>query len=228
MIPPGWHLDIKRKKICHIYFRVNPDQKTIGVSAPLAIGSLALEKAIQTKMPWILQKIQKFRLKPPKIFPGSCKGDICYFKGDPLLLQVVEGAGPPGATLEPHGELVLHVRPASCASTRQKVLAAWYRSQLKAEITLLLEKWEPRIGVKVREFGIKDMKTRWGSCNPRAKRIWINLALIRMAPCFLEYVLVHELVHLLEKGHNQRFYGFMDEFIPDWQTRKKQMNQIMF
>lgn len=131
-----------------------------------------------------------------------------------------------GVSLDSPGELLLYVRPKSSCEKREKILSAWYRSQLKAEIALLLEKWEPCMGVKTREFGVKKMKTRWGSCNTRAKRIWINLSLIRLAPCFLEYVLVHELVHLLERNHNQRFHSFMDQFVPNWPILKKELNQF--
>ena len=226
-VPAGWHLDIKRKKIRHIYFRVYPQEKRIGISVPTAIGSHALDQAIQAKMPWILKQVCKPRSNQPKTVQGICTGDVCYFKGDPFVLRVKEGHGPAGADLSLPEELALHVRQASSAAFRRKILSEWYRSQLKAEIVLLLEKWQPKMGVKVLEFGIKEMKTRWGSCNTRAKRIWLNLALIRMTPCFLEYVLVHELVHLLERKHNQRFYAFMDEFIPDWPARKKEMNQFL-
>lgn len=226
-VPAGWHLEIQKKKIRHIYFRVYPLQKRIGISIPAALGSLALDQAIQARMPWILKQIQKPRSKPPKKVPGICHGDVCYFKGDPLVLKVVEGLGQAGADLSLPGELALHVRPASSVATQGKLLSEWYRNQLKAEIALLLEKWQPRVGVNVREFGVKKMKTRWGSCNTWAKRIWLNLALIQMAPCFLEYVLVHELVHLLERNHNQRFDAFMDDFIPDWPARKKELNRFL-
>ncbi|MCP4719143.1 MAG: M48 family metallopeptidase [Desulfobacteraceae bacterium] len=224
-VPDDWRLDIQRKKIRHIYFRVYPAQKKIGVSAPVIIDSHALEQAILAKSSWILKQIRT-SLKQPMVTHGICEGDICYFRGDQLVLRVVEGSGPQGAALDFQGGLVLHVRPKSSFEKKGRILAAWYRSQLKEQIALLLEKWQPLIGVKTREFGVKKMKTRWGSCNTHAKRIWINIALIHMAPCFLEYVLVHELVHLLERSHNQRFHSFMDHFVPDWPILKKKLNQF--
>jgi len=224
----GWSLDIKKKKIQHIYFRVRADKKIIQVSAPIMIDSHALDRAIQSKAPWILKQIQKPRpIQKYRVSHSLSSGDICYFKGKPYFLRVETTAGLPGVTLYSNKELILHIKPASPLLKRQNVLSEWYRGRLKAEITLLLKKWQPIIRVSAREFNVKKMKTRWGSCNIKARRIWINFALIYFSPCFLEYVLVHELVHLLEKRHNKRFYSFMDQFIPNWIEVKKELNQCI-
>ena len=107
-----------------------------------------------------------------------------------------------------------------------KIIIAFYRKELKRSIGIYVAKWQPLMGVIVNEFNVRIMKTRWGSCNTNAKRIWLNLALVKCADCFIEYVVVHEMVHLLERNHNTRFKGFMDKFIPDWKRLKKELNQF--
>ena len=116
--------------------------------------------------------------------------------------------------------LDLFVRPGTDAEQREAVLLRWYREQLKALIPPLLEKWQPILGVQVADWGIKKMKTKWGSCNPDARRIWLNLELAKKPVQCLEYIVVHELVHLLERHHNERFTALMDRHLPHWRSRR--------
>ena len=102
----------------------------------------------------------------------------------------------------------------------------WYRKQLKEQLPQLIEKWEKIIGVKSNDWGIKQMKTKWGACNIKAKRIWLNLELAKKPTICLEYILVHELVHLLEKNHNQRFISLMDKFMPKWRMHRDELNSL--
>ena len=104
----------------------------------------------------------------------------------------------------------------------------WYRNYLKRISTELIEKWENIMGVKSNELGIKKMRTRWGTCNTQAKRIWLNLELAKKPVNCLEFVIVHELVHLLERTHNKRFIGFMDKFMPNWRHHRDELNQLPF
>jgi predicted metal-dependent hydrolase len=120
--------------------------------------------------------------------------------------------------------LILYVRPNSTKERRQKLLNDWYRQQLRAAIPTFLEKWQKEIGVTIGEWGIKRMKTKWGSCNLQARRIWLNLELAKKSPRCLEYIIVHELVHVLERKHNNRFYGYLTKYLPDWKEIKKELN----
>lgn len=120
----------------------------------------------------------------------------------------------------------LYVKPGSDILDREKIITAWYRHELKQSIAGFIDKWQSVMGVTVNEYNVRKMKTRWGSCNINARRIWLNLALIQLAAPFLEYVVVHEMAHLLERKHNARFNGFMDKFIPDWRNLKKEMNRF--
>lgn len=122
----------------------------------------------------------------------------------------------------------LYVRENTPKYLRERVIMEWYRNRLKELIPPLISKWEPVMGVKVNEFGVKMMKTRWGTCNPSARRIWVNLELAKKSPICLEYIVVHEMVHLLERTHNERFTAYMDRFIPNWRAVKAELNEIIF
>lgn len=122
----------------------------------------------------------------------------------------------------------LYVRENTPKYLRERVIMEWYRNRLKELIPPLISKWEPVMGVKVNEFGVKMMKTRWGTCNPSARRIWVSLELAKKSPICLEYIVVHEMVHLLERTHNERFTAYMDRFIPNWRAVKAELNEIIF
>ncbi len=117
------------------------------------------------------------------------------------------------------------MRPGSDTSERERVLNTWYRRRLKEEITPLIAKWEKVIGVKVAQWGVKQMKTKWGTCNIEARRIWLNLELIKKPVHCLEYIIVHEMIHLLERHHNDRFIGYMNSFMPLWQYYREELNR---
>lgn len=123
-------------------------------------------------------------------------------------------------------KMILHMKNGTTATTRHRVLLAFYRTHLKKEIPSVIEQYEPRLGVKVEYFGVKQMKTRWGTCNPDARRIWINLELAKKPPACLEYIVVHEMVHLLERSHNQRFTELMDEHLPLWRKYREELNRL--
>ena len=118
----------------------------------------------------------------------------------------------------------LHVRPGASAAQRERVLQRWYRQQLKELIPPMIEKWEAIIGVKVAAWGVKKMKTKWGSCNSEARRIWLNLELAKKPLQCLEYIVVHEMVHLLQRHHNDRFTALMDELLPNWRLHRDELN----
>lgn len=223
--PEGWRLDLVYKKIRHIYFRVDPRCKTVRISLPRGIGRPGLKAAVAAKTGWLLRQMnapeQRFRASPEFLTT-----DTTWLRGRAFALAAAENPGPAGVVLreDPAG-IVVRTRPGTTGEKQREVLDRWYREQLRADVRGLLEVWEPRMGVRAADFGIRKMKTRWGSCNVRARRIWVNLALIRLDPTFLEYVVVHELAHLLESGHNRRFYGFMDCFLPGWKSLKAKLNQ---
>lgn len=139
------------------------------------------------------------------------------------MLNVIYQQASPRVTIKDRQYLNLYVKHGSILEQREQVLIAWYRQQLKAELPSLIAKWEEIIGVKTNDWGVKRMKTRWGTCNTQAKRIWLNLELIKKPHHCLEYVVVHELVHLLERNHGDRFKAYMTRFMPDWRTYQQEL-----
>jgi hypothetical protein len=150
-------------------------------------------------------------------------GESHYFLGQRYRLRVHEQAAPTRVAVRGITSLDLFVRPGTSAEQREVVLLRWHREQLKALIPPLLEKWQPALGVQVAAWGIKKMKTKWGSCNPTTRRVWFNLELAKKPIQCLEYIVVHELVHLLERHHNERFTALLDAHMPQWQQYREML-----
>ena len=223
----SFHVEIIYKRIKNIYFRIYPSQKNIVVSAPVHLDPETLNQAILSKKDWIIRQVNKqqtVRPSPPE--KTYITGEDFLFQGKLYPLKVVEQDRKRSACLLQDNHIHLILKPGSNLFDRQILIDGWCRKEIQKAVPLILEKWEPLIGVKIRQFGVRKMKTRWGSCNIAAARIWLNLSLIHLPPRFLEYVTVHEMVHLLERGHNARFKGFMDRFIPDWRNLKKELGRF--
>ncbi|MGH8614996.1 MAG: M48 family metallopeptidase [Gammaproteobacteria bacterium] len=222
----GLSVEVVRKDIKHLHLSVYPPHSCLRVSAPLVVSDEAVRLAVIGKLSWIKKQQARFDAQPRQPAREMVNGESHYFLGRRYRLRVVEHHGPARVG---HGMafLDLYVRPETTAEQRERILQQWYREQLKALIQPLLEKWQPVIGVQVADWGVKKMKTRWGSCNIVARRIWFNLELAKKpVPC-LEYIAVHELVHLLERHHNNRFRALMDQFMPQWRLRRDGLNQTL-
>lgn len=216
----GHLIEVERKRVKHVNFTVYPPEGRVRVSAPLRLSEEALEEAIRTKLPWIER--HKAKMLNEQVPPSMAfrSGEMVDFMGERLCLRVIEGSGRQHAARVDQ-DLLLHIRPGTTREARQRLLIAWYRAALKRHIPPLIARWEPVIGVRVADWGVKRMKTRWGSCNVQAQRIWLNLALVRYPPTYLEYVVVHEMTHLLERRHNGRFFAFLDHFLPGWEESRR-------
>ncbi|MFH2060937.1 MAG: SprT family zinc-dependent metalloprotease [Pseudomonadota bacterium] len=219
-------LEIHRKSIQHIYFRIHPSKELIVVSAPFSVKEATLNKAILSKTGWIENQIKLAGAKPSAPVNLFVTGEKIHFQGRSCPFEVIYQQGRPTIVMPHENLIVLKIKPGSDDDLRQKKLLYWFRSQLKKNIQDMVAKWQPVLNVEVREFRVRKMKTRWGSCNIRIRRICLNSALVHLSPVFLEYVVVHEMVHLLERKHNQRFKGYMDQFIPDWRQLKKELNMF--
>ena len=148
-----------------------------------------------------------------------------YFRGKPYRLKVIEKEEKPRVVYT-HREISLQVRPGSDQGKREEVLQEWYRQEMKQQVQQLIVKWEDEMQVEVAEFGVKQMKTRWGTCNIAARRIWLNLELIKKPPHCLEYVVVHEMTHFFERYHNDRFKSILDRYYPTWREVQKELNAL--
>ncbi len=221
----GLSVEVQRKPIKHLHLAVYPPHGRVRVSAPEFVGDDAIRLAVINKLGWIRRQQQKFSAQARQSQREMVSGESHYYLGKRYLLSVVEENVPPRVRILNNRTLELRVRPGSDRDKREAVLYAWYRARLKAQIPSLIAKWEPVIGVQVAEWGVRRMKTRWGSCNIQARRVWLNLELVKKPPQCLEYVLVHEMVHLLERLHNDRFRAYMDQFMPQWRLYRDELNR---
>jgi predicted metal-dependent hydrolase len=225
MTADGVEIEVARKRIRNFYLRVDGSDGRVRVSAPQAASDDEVWSVIQKRIDWIHSQRARIAASPAPARLRFLSGETHTLFGEPLRLEVVEREGRGGKVVREGDALVLSIRMRSRFEERERAMREWYRGEIKPVIPELVSRWEPVMGVRVAEWQVKQMKTRWGTCNIGARRIWLNLELARYPVESLEYVVVHEMVHLLERGHNARFYGFMDRFLPDWRERKTRLNR---
>jgi len=172
----------------------------------------------------IRRQQERFALQERQSPREMIDGESHYFAGQRYRLKIIEGSGPSTVILHNKRIMVLHVPPESPREKREEVLLRWYRQQLKELIPEIISKWEPPLGIEVAAWGVKRMKTKWGSCNPDKHRIWLNLELAKKDVKCVEYIVLHEMVHILERTHNDRFREYMDRFMPSWQMLRDELN----
>ncbi|MFI5334761.1 MAG: M48 family metallopeptidase [Chlamydiales bacterium] len=218
-------IEIARKPIKNLHLRVYPTEGRVCVTAPFFVSDRQIQKRLEKKMPWIKRKLAQFAHLPKPSPILMISGEVHHLLGKPYTLQVFEKERSPQTVTRSESTLSLCVKPLSTQDTRKKILDLFYKSEMSALLPALLGKWEPIVGVKITRCAIKSMKTRWGSCMIRDRRISLNLELMKRPLHCLEYVLVHELVHLHERLHNDRFWGLMDRFMPHWRQCREELNQ---
>ncbi len=216
---------VVRKSIKHLHLGVYPPDGRVRVAAPVHVDDETIRLAVIARWSWIHKQQQRFHAQERQSEREMITGESHYFLGRRYRLDLVERLGQPRVRIRNAATLELAVPPGTDAAKRRAILDRWYRRQLHGLIPPLLEKWQVTIGVEVREVRIKKMKTRWGTCKPEAGRIWLNLELVKKPPRCIEYILVHEMVHLLERSHNDRFVAFMDRFLPTWRLLRDELNR---
>lgn len=220
------NIEVVRKDIKNLYLSVHPPHGRVRVAAPLWFDDDAVRLAVIGNLRRIKQQIAQFAAQPRQTKRDMVDGENHYFLGRCYRLHVYEQDGPARVAVRDNTTLDLFLRPGATVEQREAVLRRWYRDNLKAAIPPLLQKWQPVLGVRAADWGIKRMKTRWGSCNTEDRRIWLNLELAKKPLQCIEYVVVHELVHLLERHHNDRFFALMDTHLPRWRFLKDTLNQM--
>ncbi|MCB2218726.1 MAG: M48 family metallopeptidase [Desulfobulbaceae bacterium] len=217
-------IDVVFKKIKSVRLSVHPPHGQVRISAPLRLSLAAVKGFATAKLNWIRKHRERLQQQ-------SREQQIAYREWEPhwvwgrcYLLSVIEADRTPSVARSSH-RLVLTIRPGTGREERQEIVESWYREQLYNAVPPLIEKWEPLIGVSVNRYFVRRMKTRWGSCTPSSGRIRLNSELARRSPEFLEYVLVHEMTHLLEPSHNARFKQLMDHFLPQWRSSCHLLNR---
>jgi predicted metal-dependent hydrolase len=221
----GIAVDIERKAIKNLHLGVYPPQGRVRVAAPLTVDNEAVRLAVIGKLAWIRRQQAQFKAQPRESRREMVSGESHYVFGQRLRLRVVEVDANPLVQLAGKTMIRLQVRPGSTRDQREVVLHSWYRSQLKAVIPGLIAKWQPVLGVVPSAWGVKRMKTKWGSCNPETGRIWLNLELARKPIQCVEYILVHELAHLVERRHDDRFRRLLDRLLPGWEHTRAELNR---
>ena len=218
-------VDVLQKDIKNIHLSVYPPTGKVRISAPLRMDIDTIRVFAITKLGWIKSQ-QKKLLEQERETPREyldCESH--YLWGKRYLLNVVEKDAAPEVELK-HNKMLFQIRPATTDERKQDILEAWYREKLKEVVPALIAKWEPLMGVKVEKFFVQKMKTKWGSCNSGSKSIRLNTDLAKKPPECLEYIVVHEMTHLLEPTHNARFITLMDQFMPKWRFYKDELNKL--
>ncbi|EGR1308647.1 M48 family peptidase [Vibrio cholerae] len=218
-------IQLNRKAIKNLHISVLPPDGRVRVSAPESMTETAIRMAVISRIPWIKKQQSDFAKQPRQSDREMVSGECHYLWGRRYRLNLIERSGKHEIKLG-RGRLHLYVNPATTLENKALVMNSYYRDALKARIAELLPVWEDKIGVTSADWGVKKMKTKWGSCNIQTKRIWLNLELAKKPPECLEYILVHELVRLLERNHNERFKGYMDKLLPDWRERRDLLNRM--
>jgi len=216
---------VTHKEIKNIHLSVYPPEGEVRISAPLHLSMDTIRVFALSKLQWIRKEQQKFQEQERETPREYLDRESHYVWGERYML-VLYYANVPASVSIKHKKLVLTVRPHSTQSKKQEVLEAWCRQQLRDKAEMMLGKWEEKIGVKINRLIIQKMKTKWGSCSPDTRIIRLNLELVKKPPQYLEYIIVHELIHLLEPTHNKRFTDLMNAAMPKWREFREELNRI--
>jgi len=221
----GVVLEVIRKDIKHVHLSVHPPSGRVRIAAPLRMNPETIRVFAVAKLGWIRQQQRKLMAQEREAPREYLDRESHYVWGKRYLLKVAHADAVPDVQLK-HSTLLLRIRPGTTVERSQEVLEGWYREQLKAAIPALIQTWEPRMEVKVARFFVQRMRTRWGSCSPGTGSIRLNAELAKKPRECLEYIVVHEMVHLLEPTHNERFIALLDQFMPKWQFQRELLNRL--
>ena len=221
----GLAVNVVRKKIKNLHLGVYPPHGRIRVAAPQGMDDEAIQLAVITKLAWIKRQQNRFKTQERQSPREYIYRESHYHFGHRYLLNVIEQDGPAKVVIRNKKVLDLFVPEGSNLQKRERVMQAWYRSELKVLIPTIIKKWGPVLGVEVGFYGIKKMKTKWGSCNSKACRIWLNLELAKKPVQCLEYIVIHEMVHLLHRHHDDNFKDLIDRVMPQWRLYRDELNR---
>ncbi len=219
-------IDLVRKNIKNLHLTVHPPYGHVKISAPGRMRLETIQEFAESRLPWIRkqqEKILKQKRETPRQFVSN---ENHYLFGHKYILNIIENNSSSKVVIRNSSTIDMYVKPNVTIKRRRSLMNDWYRLQMKSVVPSLVEKWERRIGVKVNECNVKIMKTKWGTCNISDKRIWLNLELAKRHLHCLEFIIVHELIHLIERYHNKRFYSLMDKHMPLWKQYKADLNYL--
>lgn len=218
-------VDVLFKDIKNIHLSVHPPTGRVRISAPTGTQVDALRAFAATKLGWIRKQQRAIQSQPRDTRRDFIARESHYVWGRRYLLKIVEGSRAQGVELQPR-HMILHVHPGADRDKREAIIEDWYRTQVREEATLLIEKWQQRLGVEVQKLFVQRMKTRWGGCNHDKRHIRLNTELARKPPHCLNYIVLHEMAHLLDPTHGDHFVALMDLHMPSWHERREELNQL--
>ncbi len=218
-------IDTVKKDIKNMHLGVYPPNGRVRIAAPLRTSDETIRLFVISRMPWIKKQQLKFLRQERESPREYVTGESHYFLGKRYRLNVIPSDGRPKVEIRRKTHVDLHVKANTTTEQRRTVFDEFYRSELKKLIAGLVDRWEQKVGVHVREVKIRRMKTRWGTCNDEDKRVWLNLELAKKPLHCIDYVFVHELVHLIEKHHTKRFLQLLELAMPNWEHHKAELNE---
>lgn len=218
-------IEVERKEIRNIHLSVYPPVGAVRISAPLRMDLDTIRVYAISKLKWIRKQQDIFNRQQRETRREFLTRESHYYLGERYLLKVIEQDANPRIILKKK-EIRMLVRPETRLEKKQEMLDEWYRSELKRIVPPIIKNWEEKIGVKAHDYGIKKMRTKWGTCNPNAGRIWLNLELAKKPLECIEYIVVHELIHLIEPSHSKRFMALLDEHLPKWKFYRDELNRL--
>jgi predicted metal-dependent hydrolase len=218
-------VDTVKKDIKNMHLGVYPPQGRIRVAAPLKTSDDAIRFFVISRMPWIKQQQQKFSNQERESPREYVSGESHYFLGRRYRLNVISTNERPKVEIRRTTHIDLCIRPSTTVQKRKAIFDEFYRSELRKVIQALVKRWEGKVGFQVSEVRIRKMKTRWGTCNAKDRRIWLNLELAKKPLQCIDYVFAHELGHLSEKRHSRRFIQFLDSVLPNWEQHKAELSK---
>jgi predicted metal-dependent hydrolase len=217
-------IDTVKKDIRNLHLGVYPPKGRVRVAAPLETTDEAIKLFVLSRMHWIKTQQQKFQDQERQTIRQYLSGESHYFLGDRHLLDVVQTDGRPRIDVPSRKKIVMHIIPNATHIQKEALFERFYRFELKKLAPTSVEKWQTALGVQAREVRIRKMKTKWGTCNTLEGRIWLNLELAKKDADCIDYVIVHELAHLKEKNHTERFFKLLESAMPDWMQIKQRLN----
>lgn len=220
-------VEVEWKEIKNIHLTVYPPDARVHISAPMNMQKDSIRLYIITKLGWINKRIEMILNQARQTGREYVSGENHYYKGIRYRLNVVYQQAPPAVSLSGTQFINLYVREGSSIEKRAEVMREWYRAELKATLPSLIEKWEEILKTKASHWEVKQMKTLWGSCNHKTKRLIFNLELIKKPTHCIEYIVAHEMTHLVERLHNSRFTAILDANIPNWRLLKDELNEFI-
>lgn len=224
----GIKIEVIKKNIKNIHLSVHPPNGRVRLATPDDTDDDAIRLFVISKLDWIRKQQRELQEQERISARQYLSGESHYYLGERYLLNVLYTKGRQTVEIVGKKEMNLFVRENSTIEQRERIMNKWHREQLKSLIPSYIDKWEKKMDVQVEDWGVRRMRTKWGSCNIQDKRIWLNLELAKKPSHCLEYVVVHEMVHLLERNHNERFRAYMDKFLPNWRAIKAELNGTLF